>query len=82
MAFLFTGCTDDAVTQEEPTTAILDATNSAESVETSISLIMDARIGSAGSIDGYAASITSDITIVSNALGVMFSVDTENILPT
>lgn len=67
MAFLITGCADDVVTQEETTTAILDATNSAKSVETSISLIMDARIGSAGSVDGHAASITSDITIASNA---------------
>ena len=53
LAFLFTGCANEAVTEEETAAAILDAANHATSVETSISLIMDARIGSAGSIDGH-----------------------------
>lgn len=66
MAVLLTGCSDDVSEQEETTTAILDATSAAQSVETSISLVMDARIGSAGSVDGHTASLTSDITIASN----------------
>lgn len=65
MAVLLTGCIGDTSTEEEASVAILNATDTATSVETTISLIMDARIGSAGSVDGHSASITSDITIES-----------------
>lgn len=65
MAVLLTGCSDDTSSQEDPTAAILAATDAATSVETSISLFMDARIGSAGSVDGHSASLSSDITIAS-----------------
>ncbi len=67
MALLLTGCSNEPETQETTTNSILDATAAAKSVETSISLIMDARIGSAGSVDGHSASITSDITIASTS---------------
>ena len=59
MAVLLTGCSEDASQEEETTAAIMEATSTASSVETSISLIMDARIGSAGSVDGHNASLTS-----------------------
>lgn len=65
-ALLLTGCAGDTASQEEVSAAITEAAASATSVETSISLIMDARIGSAGSVDSHSASITSDITIRSN----------------
>ena len=65
-AILLTGCSGDSASQEEVSAAITDAAIQATSVETSISLIMDARIGSAGSVDSHSASITSDITICSN----------------
>jgi len=72
MAVLLTGCSEDVSQEEETTAAIMEATNTASSVETSISLIMDARIGSAGSVDGHNASLTSDITIKSNAKPVAY----------
>lgn len=67
LSALVTGCSSDITPEQEASAAILEATNAASSAEASISLIMDARIGSAGSVDSHSASITSDITIESTA---------------
>lgn len=65
MVSLFSGCSGTS-SEAEVANSINEAISEVNSVETSILIDLQARIGSTGSSDGHSASLGSDITIVSN----------------
>ena len=65
MVSMLSGCSDSS-SGDEVANSINEAISQVNSVETSILINLQARIGSTGSSDSHSASLGSDITITSN----------------